>query len=67
MKQQLEGSHLSLCHTADGYFSRLTVPLALTLALCNMDRIVLSVAILAIAKEYGFTLAQQVGPFIPGA
>ena len=41
-------------------FTRLTIPLALTLALCNMDRIVLSVAMLAIAKEYGFTLTQQV-------
>ena len=41
-------------------FTRLTIPLALTLALCNMDRIVLSVAMLAIAKEYSFTLTQQV-------
>jgi len=27
-----------------------------------MDRIVLSIAMLAIAKEYGFSLAQQVSP-----
>ena len=58
---------LSRCQTADGYFRRLTIPLALTLALCNMDRIVLSVAMLAIAKEYGFTLAQQVRASVPGA
>ena len=45
---------------ADGSFTRLTIPLALSLALCNMDRIVLSIAMLAIAKEYGFSLAQQV-------
>ncbi len=46
-------------------FSRLTIPLALTLALCNMDRIVLSVAMLAIGKEFGFSLAQQVGLPVP--
>ena len=49
-------------NSADASFSRLTIPLALTLALCNMDRIVLSIAMLAIAKEYGFSLAQQVSP-----
>ena len=47
-------------------FAKLTIPLALTLALCNMDRIVLSVAMLAIAKEYGFTMTQQVrGSAVP--
>ncbi|KAK9915240.1 hypothetical protein WJX75_006550 [Coccomyxa subellipsoidea] len=36
-----------------------TLPLALSLALCNMDRIVLSVAIVPIAREFGFSIAAQ--------
>ena len=54
------GHLITFCDLADGSFTRLTIPLALSLALCNMDRIVLSIAMLAIAKEYGFSLAQQV-------
>ncbi|CAL8468433.1 g7973 [Coccomyxa elongata] len=41
------------------HFLKTTLPLALSLALCNMDRIVLSVAIVPIAREFGFSIAAQ--------
>lgn len=46
-------------HAAGANFLRTTLPLALSLALCNMDRIVLSVAIVPIAEEFGFSIAAQ--------
>jgi len=46
-------------HEAGATFLRTTLPLALSLALCNMDRIVLSVAIVPIAQEFGFSIAAQ--------
>ena len=55
----LNGSTDRLC-AAGASFIRTTVPLALSLALCNMDRIVLSVAIVPIAREFGFSIAAQV-------
>jgi hypothetical protein len=54
---------MTFYNLADGSFTRLTIPLAFSLALCNMDRIVLSIAMLPIAKEYGLSLAQQVRCF----
>lgn len=47
-------------HVAGAHFLKTTLPLALSLALCNMDRIVLSVAIVPIAREFGFSIAAQV-------
>ncbi len=53
-----------LCNVDQRYaganFLKTTLPLALSLALCNMDRIVLSVAIVPIAREFGFSIAAQV-------
>lgn len=40
--------------------SRIIVPTGLALLLCNMDRIVMSVAILPIAKEFNWAPSTQV-------
>ena len=41
-------------------FPAVIAPTALALLLCNMDRIVMSVAILPIAKEFGWAPSTQV-------
>ena len=56
----LQSKSTGAFHAAGSTFLRITVPLAVALALCNMDRIVLSVAILPIAQEFGFDIAAQV-------
>lgn len=43
-------------------FSTIIVPTGLALLLCNMDRIVMSVAILPIAKEFSWAPSTQVSP-----
>ena len=51
----------------DQTFAKVIVPTAFALLLCNMDRIVMSVAILPIAKEFNWAPSMQVcsAPF-PG-
>ena len=41
-------------------FPKIIVPTGLALLLCNMDRIVMSVAILPIAKEFNWAPSMQV-------
>jgi hypothetical protein len=46
---------------ADGsWFTKVVLPMALVLMVCNMDRICLSVAILPMAQEYGWPATVQV-------
>jgi len=57
------GHHMLLCpFHADGssWFTRVVLPLALVLLVCNMDRICLSVAILPMAQEFGWPATVQV-------
>lgn len=57
-------SCLCLPITAAGgsaWFTRVVLPLALVLLVCNMDRICLSVAILPLAQEFGWPATVQVG------
>ena len=44
---------------AGNSFSRIIVPTGLALLLCNMDRIIMSVAIVPIAKEFAWTPSVQ--------
>ncbi|KAF8067233.1 PHT4 [Scenedesmus sp. PABB004] len=41
------------------WFTRVVLPLALVLLVCNMDRICLSVAILPMAQEFGWSASKQ--------
>jgi hypothetical protein len=48
--------------SSDGsWFTKVVLPTALVLLVCNMDRICLSVAILPMAQEYGWPASVQVG------
>ena len=57
---EVEGASHHARPPTGSLFLRTTIPLAVALALCNMDRIVLSVAMLPIAREFGFDIAAQV-------
>jgi len=46
----------------DRVFWSVIVPTAMALLLCNMDRIVMSIAILPIAREFGWAPSMQVPP-----
>jgi hypothetical protein len=47
--------------SSDGsWFTKVVLPTALVLLVCNMDRICLSVAILPMAQEYGWPASVQV-------
>jgi hypothetical protein len=48
-------------HACAESFVRVVFPTALALMLCNMDRIVMSVAILPMATEFGWAPGVQVG------
>lgn len=48
-------------NSSDGsWFTKVVLPTALVLLVCNMDRICLSVAILPMAQEYGWPATVQV-------
>ena len=49
-----------ILHAAALAFFRIVGPTALALLLCNMDRICMSVAILPMAKEFGWPPGVQV-------
>ena len=53
-------SQQPILHAAALAFFRIVGPTALALLLCNMDRICMSVAILPMAKEFGWPPGVQV-------
>lgn len=64
---RLRNSSTVLCVVPPERFMRVVFPTALALLLCNMDRIVMSVAIVPMAAEYGWAPSIQVRPRITAA